>query len=461
MKKTLALLLFLIPLAVPAHAYKEPVHVAISRAAFDRMTVNLVAKTGYDLNTVVGGSSLRALVAQGSWDQDAGLNALNHFYDPTAGAGLSVPVAGCLNVGQSARVWAAVGVGNPNSTPAARTYLAQALMLQNKAARKEALGRAFSALGHSIHLVQDMAQPEHTRNDQHLIGSEWLFDDAPEASLYEEWALTHLVPPAAVSYDGYPNVSLPSTLDYFGDGLSRGLAEFANANYVTQDTNYDDEMRAGRCYYHPAAPRLDAAVPRTQIVDEAVRDAAGNTFTVTVIERIYTSFPRDFYQPTSDTDPNHTFHSAVDLETREITGPKFSLADQSYLSRAALLIPRAVGYSAGYLDHFFRGSISVQWAPVADSTPKRYNITVTNTSAEPIRAGAVLTIAYVAGQKYLRTTADDDMALILSRDLAELAPGASQTFNDVSVPYLREDDDIRAFERHAVVRGTLGEEYND
>jgi hypothetical protein len=459
MKRTLALLLFLTSLAVPAHAYKEPVHVEISRIAFDRMTVDLLSKTGFDRNTVVDGSSLRTLVVQGSWDQDAGLNALNHFYDPTAGAGLSVPVTGCLNVGQSARVWAAVGVDNPHSTPSARTYLERALMLQTKEARKQALGSAFSALGQSIHLVQDMAQPEHTRNDQHLIGSQLLFDDAPEASLYEEWALANLVAPAAVSYDGYPNVSLPSTLDYFGDGSSRGLAQFANANYVTQDTNYDDEMRAGKCYYHPGAPRLDAAAPRTQIVDEAVLDAAGNTSTETVIERIYTSFPRDFYQPTSDTDPNHTFLSAVDLETREITGPKFSLADQSYLSRAALLIPRAVGYSAGYLDHFFRGSVSVQWAPVPDSTPKRYNITVTNTSTEPIRTGALITIAYVAGTKYLRT-GSNDMATILEANIA-LAPGASHTFTDHIIPYLRDDDDIRAFERHVVVRGTIGEEAND
>ena len=460
MKKKLLILLFLLSLAAPAWAYKDPLHRIMSVAAFDRISVDLRAKTGHDLNTVVGGSSLRTLVGEGGYDQDAGLNALNHFYDPSAGAGLSIPATLCLPVGQSARAWATVGVDNPNSTPSARTYLAQTLMLQNKEDRKEALGRLFRTLGHSIHLVQDMAQPEHTRNDQHLIGSEFLFDDAPEASLYEEWGLANLFPPAAVSYDGYPNVALPATPDYFSDGLSRGLAQFANANFVTQDTNYDDEMRFGKCYYH-SSPRLDAAAPRTVIVDEAVRDAAGNTFTVTVIERIYTSFPRDFYQPGSDMDPNHTFHSAVDLETREITGPKFSLADQSYLSRASMLIPRAVGYSAGYLEHFFRGSVSVQWAPVADSTPKRYNITVTNTSAETLDSGADVTIAYVAGQKYLRTTDNDDMALILSQSLPTLAPGGSHTFTDVSIPYLRDDDDVRAFDRHIVVRGTLGEEAND
>src|SRR5213075_2595236 len=50
------------------------------------------------------------------------------------------------------------------------------------------------------------------------------------------------------------------------------------------------------------------------------------------------------------------------LETNQ-QRPKFSLNTYTYDSIADVLLPRAVGYSAGFLDYFFRGRLDVDLMP--------------------------------------------------------------------------------------------------
>jgi len=98
----------------------------------------------------------------------------NHFHNPLhqqpwADAGLSDLV---LSPKVSALLWAQnAGVSDQSNTDwswqVTRQYFYLALTAQTKPDRDAALAQTFVGLGHQIHLVQDMAQPSHVRNDAH------------------------------------------------------------------------------------------------------------------------------------------------------------------------------------------------------------------------------------------------------------------------------------------------------
>lgn len=470
--------LAILAIATSGFAYLEPVHRILSVKAFDRTSADFKGHLGIDRAALLDGQQLRAIVAQAAEDEDDqdplpvvdfSARALNHFFDPTSFgpfSALRVPISACAPVGESAQHWCIDGTGNSYSLRSAHESYAAALMAPNNATRDVYLKDLIASLGHQIHLVQDMAQPEHTRNDQHLPGSEAILGNGTTASLYEEWSVINLLGlNPAVSYDGYPNVVLARSQDYFADDGGNGLAQFANRAFVTQDTNYDDEKVPGKCVTFKE-PVFGAAIERVEVVNEAVRDAFGGVTILPILEHVYTARPEDKYLSTPVEDVGHTFLSSLDLETRMLTGPKFSLGDLSMLTRASILIPRAVGYSAGYLDHFFRGKIDVIWR--RNPAGGGFDVKVTNLSAEAIGADARIRALYAPGSAYLGLPAGSDTGVILSDYLSTLVPGfnglasgASVTIPNVSVPYLHAGDDVHRFERRIVITGTLGSEPSD
>lgn len=158
-------------------------------------------------------------------------------------------------------------------------------------------------------------------------------------------------------------------------------------------------------YY--SQPRIDDASERVELVTEEYRDEFGRPRTEDVFESIYTSFPMDRYAGIQETDPFHDFKSIIDFESRQKGAPTFSLGDGSYLSRAALLVPCAVGYSAGFIDHFFRGSVDIKWLRAPGST---WDLKLTNTSAEWIGDDAVIESVFTADAAYLNRSNSDDTA---------------------------------------------------
>jgi len=121
----------------------------------------------------------KELIIQGSIDEDSpDLRVLNHFYDPIRNIGL-------LD-GHSAKDWAIseviqkrAWVAGDYSWPRALQYYADGDEVN-----------AFKGLGHIIHLIEDMATPDHTRNDSHLKKEIFgvTFDLNTNPSPYEWWA---------------------------------------------------------------------------------------------------------------------------------------------------------------------------------------------------------------------------------------------------------------------------------
>src|SRR5262249_24802625 len=97
-----------------------------------------------------------------------------------------------------------LGIGNQTfSFVDARARLLQALTSPNAVDRSSNFGLTFRTLRQVIHHIQDMAQPQHVRNDPHLVDIRVFgFNINPfsNPSAYERWTETvH----GALPFDGY------------------------------------------------------------------------------------------------------------------------------------------------------------------------------------------------------------------------------------------------------------------
>ncbi len=186
--------LWLLVMAPPmsAAAYELDTHRALSKEAFDASGIATTLQRDYGIypqDTFQGRLSAFNFarhtpadwIAKGGRDEDSPWSrVLNHFYDPYHDEPLSFPGA------TRAPDWALEDRDEFVSSPQdysykdARDALYRGLTATDSSTHERELGHTFYALGHVIHLIQDMAQPQHTRNDSHfLIG--------PTASLMERY----------------------------------------------------------------------------------------------------------------------------------------------------------------------------------------------------------------------------------------------------------------------------------
>src|SRR3989339_827244 len=105
-----------------------------------------------------------AWIIEGAIAEDTDPRYLNHFYDPTTGAGLEFwPLKP-----KSALEWLT------DQDSATGDYSVGAILINYREGNAK---RAWQGVGHILHLFQDMAVPAHTRLDPHADGDP-----------YEGWA---------------------------------------------------------------------------------------------------------------------------------------------------------------------------------------------------------------------------------------------------------------------------------
>jgi len=109
------------------------------------------------------------LIQDGATFEDHGIRARHHFYDPVDNQPLTVDG---IPLGHTSPDWALEDrdtyLFQNDSFRSAHQFFLDALTKQASNERDKAFGRTFQALGQVIHHLQDMAQPQHTRNDVHL-----------------------------------------------------------------------------------------------------------------------------------------------------------------------------------------------------------------------------------------------------------------------------------------------------
>lgn len=242
----------------------------------------------------------------------------------------------------------------------ARQYFYDGLTKPGKAEREGNLARTFRTMGDVIHLIQDAAQPQHTRNDSH--GGSFF---GPK-SLYEEYTNLNSVrlnlpyTSYAPVYPGTDPVTFnnPRKLWHTPDGA--GIADYSNRGFVSAGTNFDKKRgQAG----HFDLPALDAVTETTVNIQTLI---PGTPLTGAVT--FYGNSVKDQYRNTHDTNTKTTTFSIFDADLK-VAGksPVFTLNRFNFDEAHKLLIPRAVGYSAGLINYFFRGKLDFVKDP-SDST---------------------------------------------------------------------------------------------
>ena len=148
-------------------------------------------------------------IIEGARDEDLGslgVRPLNHFYDPIYNMGL---------YGYNSAIdWALKDSAlNDYSWPKAIQLYAEGQDIE-----------AYYALGHILHLIEDMSVPDHTRSDQHLDGSP-----------FENWVKNNFTQADLVKIG--KDYSMLSS-QYFSDAKSyfEFVAKYSNENFYSKDT---------------------------------------------------------------------------------------------------------------------------------------------------------------------------------------------------------------------------------
>ena len=245
--------------------------------------------------------------------------------------------------------------GGDWSWPMTRQNYYNALTSADKSTRDTNFANTFRGLGQLMHLVQDMSVPEHTRNDFHASDAyeEWVRDsssalsnalnspiyfdtvDLGQPSVFGAYAP---VPIANLfdtnQYDG-TNPDITKTL--YNSPQPIGLAEYTNANYLSSDTMFSSDTAHSFPY-----PRIDDIVLWTDNNKRMYFRKVGSGDAVN-----HLAVKSKFWDYIQTYVPLSTNKAPADLD------------DECYKEYAQNLLPRAVGYSAGLLNYFFRGQIDM------------------------------------------------------------------------------------------------------
>ena len=334
--------------------------------------------------------------------------SVNHFHNPLKPwniAGLDDTVLKFRYTGESSLLWSQ-DQGNQLSYPegdwswqALRNCYYVALTAPSDSERQASFAATFRGLGHQIHLIQDGAQPDHVRNNAHpwdttglkgWIGIEKWANDNP--SFINSLASNPML--AQVSFDvSYNELAPISQLfdaeQYSGSSpttsLNQGITEYTNANFFSDDTIFAAERYStSHRHYFPYPKRgstdLQSYINGTK-PPETIASEDGLEDKVFWISKVNDGETIDHFLKVGLLTP--TIYKL--FGEGELFYSSFHRDEECHKDYARKLIPRAVGYSAGLLNYFFRGQLNMQ------ATDKKPNgdieISITSLSDDSLVVG--------------------------------------------------------------------------
>jgi hypothetical protein len=416
-----------------ALAYKEATHEDMSEiAAFSSVlaksgTLAELGMTGTIVDTKLTfpnsegtSKTIRLLIRDGARFEDALIppRSLHHFFNPLNGSGLDWG----LTQGKPSPDWALEDKGQIDGTLGkqefsyrdAREYFFRALtgkdaqgnsVAATKAERDKYFGLTFQTLGQVIHHIQDMAQPQHVRNDVHMdipgTGGGSVIPNLPDLenpSLYESWTndVRSSLPTnfSQIGYDlGAPKftTTFNQPRKFWETTTGEGLAQFTNRNFVSAGTNFDNPGMFNFPLYTPA---LYTDMDIQQMCANA-KPACGNP-ALTGKMRFYGNWVEDRYTGQKSLNPMASTYSLFDADLEKVNAKKtFTLNRFNFEVAHGFLVPRAVAYSAGLINYFFRGKL--EFKPDANN-PGKYLIR--NLGAEDMKGTFTLYYDAKDGKRY-------------------------------------------------------------
>jgi hypothetical protein len=380
-----------------AFAYNTDVHSTMSLEALTASSLqtdpSLLQDLGVDSTQQFKNSdgvshNFSQLIQDGAVFEDNLPRPINHFYNPRNQEPLTVPALPFpLDGNSTSPDWALEDNGDRSlpgydqkfSYKDAKGYFYKAVTQKARLDRNDNFGLLFESIGHVMHHIQDMAQPQHVRNDEHLefswyieggicrLSIDWCskyYFQIKNPSLYEALTSKMYLPLAGYA-PVYPN---SADLTIFnkprkfwdnsgnqsgGDNKLRGLADFTNLNFLSAGTNFNRPDLFGLPHFDPTYKSV-----------EKIEELCANDPTACPNSNLkgnMTFYGNDVYDAnTGETKQNRRASSKsffdADL-TKKGKKSVFTLNRFNFEAAHTFLIPRAVGYSAGLINYFFRGRI--------------------------------------------------------------------------------------------------------
>lgn len=327
--------------------------------------------------------------------------SLHHFYDPFYDRALDIPGLSLFREPKTSPDWVIEDIADipaqDYSYKDAVNYFFLALTSQTELERNANWGLTFQSLGHVIHHIQDMSQPQHVRNDDHcnLGVLDCFFRHDP--SFYEEYTGTNISQtiPSYITLD-YPIPSFPTVREYWTTPDDKGIADFTNLNFFSKDSNFQylNGTISPSAEYTSPVPNL-TPISRN-IADADLLGVAGQTLCDELktvynldnppvgdcfIDFIQTTVTDELNPGLSSVNPKAASLSIFDdkLQTSNInvelgdedgdlvTVDRIpSLNEFNFKAAHQYLIPRAVSYGGGIINHFFSERFSVTADPVTE-----------------------------------------------------------------------------------------------
>jgi hypothetical protein len=257
----------------------------------------------------------------------------------------------------------------------------------------------YRAVGQVVHLLQDTSQPQHARNEQHVNPfTNWAAKLDPWASPIEAYGFRNLLQlnyqHAMLDWKGAGFTKLedfwdrhmyhgnnPAVLNADNNGGTNtlGLAEWCNGNFLGARHLYAEYYPTNDIRYFPYPSRntsTDYLETKSHLSAAAQPFAFKNGQTAQAI----------YLKKTGD-GTNMDYHSRFTYFGAK--NPNFGMItinDDNVLSNYhAVFIPKAVKYSAGLIDYYFRGNLGLNPGYVTNGA---YSLQITNTSGQDFNGGA-------------------------------------------------------------------------
>ena len=464
MKTKHILFLFLASFGTDLFGHEQVVHEAITKHAVDSVSqdpefASFLQVIASDDRTL---DDAKSKMGFGSYHEDddakhdpvGGNRSLNHFYNPITGKGLSESpiIGGSDPIGRNSFEWASTfneaGVNvfpyiinnkdtkNIWSWQNARDYEWLGLTETNQLARQTNVDNMFHAVGQVMHLLQDASQPQHVRNEQHLT-FDWV--KTPWRSPIEHYGkeninklnYSHTILDwrncgftkmedfwTRHFYSGANSSALVADASASGTSSVRlGMAEFANGNFLGARHLFPEYFNHKDIEYFPYPSRntsTDYQAVKSNPLSGLQTNKLANGQEVKSI----------YVRKTGDgISINHICRvNYLGLKTISglLTGgtPYCTINDDNVLKDYHdVLIPKAVAYSAGLLDYYFRGTMDVGVTNNSDGT---FALQVTNTSSQDFSSGSFFLLQETNGIR----------AFVQTNDLSGTLPsGSNLTIN--------------------------------
>lgn len=334
----------------------------------------------------------------GARNEDADYNTrpFNHFFDPQYNGrqGRGLTVLG-FTLGNTSPDWSLEDNGTvvdhyggkcSSGTDCPQVYSFRAgqrafwnaLTGYSVSSRQTNTSLVFQVLGQVTHHIQDMAQPQHTRNDQHVhpVGSynpDWSFYEKKTDKDRSE--ISQMLDADKANNTEYPIPKFPRARDFWITSDSTvshyiGMAEFTSNNYTSYGTPFVADSSA-----NGIGPATDFALP-DGANKEIKRYQVGELVSVSgkiippgqrdyVTGFIYDELTKEFKET------KMAAKSLISILTRGISRVQYVEDSLIYTARHKVLMPRAVAFSAGIINHFFRGRLNI----VQTDTKNQWTVT--------------------------------------------------------------------------------------